>query len=161
MKNKITEFEGFAELYITQRNGNTITAIIDKDDIDRVGNMSWCWNGDYIKSSKRILLHHFIMGTKPDRTQKVECDHINRNKLDNRKCNLRIIPAIINNRNKGLISTNKTGYTGIYKRENGDWNAYIEVLGKNHWKTGLKSMEDAIIERKKLEEKYWGKKALT
>ena len=45
-------------------------------------------------------------------------DHINRNGLDNRKCNLRIVNTSVNNRNANIRCDNTTGVKGICEDEN-------------------------------------------
>lgn len=54
------------------------------------------------------LLHY---GEWPRR----EVDHINGNRSDNRICNLRDVPAEINNRNKAKCRNSASGITGIYR----------------------------------------------
>ena len=44
-----------------------------------------------------------------------EIDHINGDRSDNRICNLRDVPAEINNRNKAKARSSATGITGIYR----------------------------------------------
>lgn len=43
-----------------------------------------------------------------------ERDHINGNRTDNRRENLRVIPASANRFNKGMNSRNKSGHTGVF-----------------------------------------------
>ena len=58
-----------------------------------------------------IYLHHLVMGKPP---KGLVTDHINRNRLDNRKSNLRFIPQSSNAINKSSQSNNKSGYRGVH-----------------------------------------------
>jgi len=99
--NKIVIFDNYAEIQIyDQKRKPKLTTKIDLDDIDKVINDWWIFNGDYVKlgTSKNVeYLHHRIMGRPPGI---LVLDHINRNKLDNRKSNLRFITKGENNRNR-------------------------------------------------------------
>lgn len=89
-----------AEIIITDRTDNVIcTAIIDAEDVDRVKRHKWSFQGKYVRTSiknKNIYLHRFIMNYNGD----LDIDHINRNRLDNRKVNLRICTRSLNLSNK-------------------------------------------------------------
>ena len=95
-------------------------AIIDEDDYERASRYNWRyeWSTGYISgriNNRYVLLHRFILNlTDP----KIYTDHINRNKLDNRKCNLRKCTPAENSRNrkptaghiyKGVKVSKKTG----------------------------------------------------
>ena len=83
--------------------------VIDFEDTGMVSNYSWHKCSEYISSShyhegskKEIFLHNFVMNklTFEGRGQKETVDHINRNPLDNRKCNLRIVNQTQQNLNQ-------------------------------------------------------------
>ena len=57
-------------------------------------------------------------------------DHINGNKLDNRRCNLRTVTLAENQLNRRLNKNNKFGYPGISLEPNGKYRARIQLKGK-------------------------------
>lgn len=106
-------------------------AIIDTVDAEFV--LSRNWRADaygYVITgggrNKRptYKLHRILM----DAPSGVEVDHINRNKLNNRRCNLRLVTHAENSRNLEKRPSNTSGYKGVtwYKRHQ-KWRAYIRV----------------------------------
>lgn len=82
----------------------------------------------YSRSSK-IYMHRIIMNAKPE--EKV--DHINRNKLDNRKNNLRISTSAQNNHNRTKSPNATSKYYGVCRVKNTDrWETYITHDKKKH-----------------------------
>ena len=67
-----------------------------------------------------VFLHRLVSNAKP----KEIVDHINRNKLDNRQENLRIVTSLMNclNRNKNIKKSSK--YKGVAKHRCG-WQVYV------------------------------------
>jgi len=96
-------------------DGNT-HFIIDKADIPLVNSRWWHMTRDgYIESagSKRmpkVKLHQFLMGEVPDG---YVVDHINRNVLDCRRCNLRTATLQQNSMNRSMGRNNTSGYVGV------------------------------------------------
>lgn len=94
-------------------NGQTF--IFDADEILSVKRYSWfiSTNG-YVTTSlntgESLLLHSLILGE----IDGLIIDHISRNKLDNRKCNLRYGTHQQNTFNSGVSRNNTTGYKGVY-----------------------------------------------
>lgn len=83
-------------------------------------------------------------------------DHINRNKLDNRKENIRITSFSANSYNRSVSVKSKSGYTGVYKTKSGKWSASIRKDYKLI-KLGIyENLEDAISARRKAEMEYFG-----
>ena len=126
---KIKELDSYAEIIIEDKNKNVIgVALIDKDDIDKCYGYKWSINGSgyaitYI-NNKYILLHKLIINNK-DKTKVI--DHINRNKLDNRKNNLRIVPHYINSHNRDIIKNNKGTQ---YRKSDNKWIVTFYVNNK-------------------------------
>lgn len=84
-------------------------------------------------------------------------DHINRNRLDNRKENLRIVSFQDNIRNSNKKSTNKSGFKGVwYDKQRNKWCAGISLNGKSIGLGRYNTIEDAYEARKNGEIKYWG-----
>jgi len=73
-------------------------------------------------------LHHFIVGKPSGR--KMVVDHIDRNPLNNRKNNLRIVSQTINLLNREPLKS-KYGYKGVYKTHN-KFRAEITIDGQKH-----------------------------
>jgi hypothetical protein len=85
-------------------------------------------------------MHRLIMNAKPNE----QIDHINGMPWDNRKENLRIVENKLNSRNKGMYSTNKTGYKGVSAYGNkGKYTAQITVDGKKIHIGCFESVEEA------------------
>lgn len=123
-------------------------AIVDDDDYERISKYNWCINTcgyaiahDINNKGRNILLHRLILNAK-----KGECvDHISRNKLDNRKLNLRKCSQAQNTYNsasRGGLSRFK-GVTWL--SENKCWMAQIIKNGKRFHIGSYKKEEDAAI----------------
>jgi len=63
-----------------------------------------CING------KQIPMHRFLMNAEKGQM----IDHVNRNKLDNRRSNLRFCDKSTNGMNRVATKNNKSGYKNIY-----------------------------------------------
>ena len=95
---------------IIQFNGNDMKFVIDKDDYDKIKDRAWHYTSNqYISSSitvesnrKQLYLHNLVMNRldHPGKGATETVDHINRNGLDNRKENLRIITQSQQNLNQ-------------------------------------------------------------
>lgn len=108
------------------------TAIVDDDDFENINQYKWYvakhtdtrfyavrMFGHGVKKRRRVYLHHFILG-KPDKGLVI--DHINRNSLDNRKENLRIVTQRLNSVN--WDRPRKSKYYGVtWCKQHNRWKA--------------------------------------
>lgn len=130
-------------------------SLVDDEDYDRVMIHKWCVNkygnrwyavrrdGEASKRyglAKVLLLHRFILDAKSDE----ECDHINGDGLDNRKCNLRIVTHQQNLWNQRKRMNTSSKYKGVtWSRKNGKWQAEIASKGIRFFLGLFNSEEEA------------------
>ncbi len=110
------------------------TVMIDEEDINIFNSFSWSITSKgYVRSTisfskkqlKTIFLHRLIMNIEDS---KLQVDHINHNKLDNRKSNLRLCTNQENQRNT-KAKTGVSEYKGVYFAEK-KWRSEIYINGK-------------------------------
>ena len=108
-------------------------AIIDEQDWSLIAPYTWyahgrgrSWHaraadivGERGSSSRPlgIYMHRLILGIP--RGDKRQVDHINRNGLDNRRCNIRVATHSQNMHNRPVNPFSKTGIKLVHRRENG------------------------------------------
>jgi hypothetical protein len=112
-----------------KHKGEDLFYLIDKEDEERVREYNWyCDDHGYIRNKTyKLMLHRFIMNVT-DPTKLI--DHINYDKLDNRKSNLRVVTHSQNMQNQKKYCNNTTGYKGVYLIKNQKWRAIITINKK-------------------------------
>ena len=139
-------------------------ALVDDEDFEYLNQFKWQLNDNgYAVRSEHIYLginkyknNHIRMHREINKTPKeLFTDHINRNKLDNRKSNLRTVTKSENAINTKLNSNNASGYKGIYwDKFTNKWRAEIKIFYKKISLGRFLNLEDAILARKEGEIKY-------
>lgn len=125
-------------------------AIVDKEDYAELRKFNWHITGaGYAAYSRKVngktvvhLMHREILGNLAAE----HTDHINRDRLDNRKENLKPCTASENAANNRVRSDSSTGHKGIYwmKKKN----LYRATTTKNgviHYIGKFKKLDDAVF----------------
>lgn len=105
-------------------------ATVDDADYEYLSQWKWSYSSGYAirkqfvdGKPRRIYMHRFIANPPAG----FEVDHIDRNKLNNCRSNLRICTRSENARN---VSRNKKQFRGVSQRTKNSWQAQIMCLGK-------------------------------
>jgi hypothetical protein len=76
----------------------------------------------------------------------LQIDHINRDRSDNRLCNLRLVTHMENGHNQKLRATNNSGYAGVFwHTQSKKWRASIMVNYKPIHLGGFDTPEEANV----------------
>lgn len=95
------------------------------------------------------LIWKLVTGEDPE-----EIDHINGIRFDNRWCNLRPVSHRQNSQNRKRNCRNKSGMSGVIKRENGKWRARINVDGRELNLGTFCTKAEAILARRSAERRF-------
>lgn len=145
---------------------NGMSAKVSPEDYERLSEYSWYFqttnnyaatnqtirgekytspNGATKSKQRTVLMHRVVLnvdGKKP----RMVVDHINGDRLDNRRENLRVVTNSQNlwNKNNKLNKRNTSGHRGIYKTSNGTFVAALNV-NRKHYRLGTFKTLDAAI----------------
>lgn len=147
--NKIIIENDLAKIIIESPKYGTNYVIIDISDIDKVKGYNWVLsNKKYVYCNKlnvqiqRVILNYY--GND-------DIDHINKNPLDNRKCNLRVCSHLENMQNQNVRKKNKTGIKNIYYNKKDKYYRVDLVYNRIRYNGGVyRNIQDAIIALEKL-----------
>lgn len=128
----------------TKRRG---VALVDRADAEAVGVYPWCMSRGYavrgaqIGGKRRlVLMHRFLLGLSPG--DGVQVDHINGNKLDNRRANLRVCTNAENHQNLHHCGF----YRGVsWHARKKRWQAYAYLARKKRHLGYYASKEEAAV----------------
>ena len=150
---------------IIYTNRTKIPFQIDECDFEKVSAQSWRIGSkgypetdvvtieNDLRKSRVKRLHLFILGRAPIGLQ---WDHRNRDKLDNRRENLRAVTPLINYRNRGVRADNKSGIRGVtWDSKNNLWLTEIVDKGERIFLGRFASLEEAKLVRKEAENVFW------
>jgi hypothetical protein len=144
-------------------------AIVDEEDYERLIKFHWCADKDVntyyarrivsVNGKRRgVKMHREVLGLTWGDGKMV--DHINRNGLDNRKCNLRLVTPSQSGHNRRTRSDNKSGYRGVnWSKGSKLWVVRFGTEGKRYYCGRYKELEKAALAYDKVAFKMIGNEA--
>lgn len=152
-----TIIRGPMESKIITSAGDVI--IVDTDMLPVLSEYTWCLNTQRYPVSRTkgtyVRLNRLVM----DCDQTLVVDHINGDRLNNRKSNLRICKQVENSRNKGIGCNNQSGVPGVSKQPDGKWRVRIMVDRSEKALGVYGTFEEAVKVRREAEKYYFGEYA--
>lgn len=142
-------------------------ALIDDEDLPLVAGRKWYVLEGYATSDGRpgdagkvVLMHGLLISTPAG----LQVDHIDGNRLDNRRRNLRLATRQEQARNRKRRSDNTSGYKGVSKAKNGTskaWTANVWEKGKRIFYASFDNPIDAARAYDAAARKHFGEFART
>lgn len=112
-------------------------AIVDDEDYEQVSKHKWYFTGGYARRDvvriirSRVYLH-LVIAKRMGLSGEDDVDHINGDKLDNRRSNLRDATRTQNNCNRRLSNRNTSGYKGVSCRPDRKNKPFVANIQVNH-----------------------------
>ena len=133
---------GYGEVYCVPLTQDEY-AIIDVCDYDKVKDHRWFltaqkYAGTNINGTG-VLLHRMIMNNPSG----MLVDHINGDRIDDRRCNLRLASALENSWNTKAKNSSSTGYKNISKIKN-SWQVMLRINGLSTYLGRFPTLEEAL-----------------
>lgn len=130
-------------------------ALVDNEDYDFLSQFNWHINklgyAASQKDNKKYYMHRLVNKTPIG----MDTDHINRDRLDNRKVNLRTATRTENAINRGKNKNNTSGFKGVsWNKGNNKWLAHIKVNYKLINLGTFRDIKDAVLVRQNAERIY-------
>jgi len=154
LKGNEYRIEGDTVIVLIKSKGVTYEAYIDYEDYPVIRNHTWCRNvaTGYAQAIDRIsrrgiYMHRLVLDASGFYAK---TDHIDGNKLDNRKRNLRICNDGQNHHNS---YKHRNGTAGVSRHLDGGWDARLQVEGIIHRKY-FKTYEEALAQRRAWEKEF-------
>ncbi len=128
------------------RTGEEVgVTLISDQDVPTQGSYQWRLGGTGYavrwKNGRTVYLHREIVGLEAG--DGFEVDHINRDRLDNRRENLRVTVRAENGQNLPS-QEGSSRFRGVaFDKRRGKWTAQVKVNGRKHYLGGFDTEEEA------------------
>ena len=146
--NLINKYEDYAIMKIYHMpTDNVYDVYIDLEDLEKIKDFKWHISVPqnsrtlYVSHDRLGKLHRYLLNIT---NSNVFVDHIDRNGLNNRKCNLRAVNNSTNKKNMDVRSDNKLGYNGISLEGNSYRVSWQENGKQRSKKFNINKYEDAL-----------------
>ena len=136
-------------------------AIVDDEDYEWLNQWKWYCNAQGYavreqsvgkNKSKMIRMHRLINKTQ----EGYDTDHIDRNRLNNKRNNLRTVNHKENMFNLSMAKNNMSGHRGVnWHKESKKWRAYLQINHKQIYLGIYNTINEAILARKQGEKIYY------
>jgi hypothetical protein len=155
---------GVAETQVTRGQSTRVDAV----DADLLADSRWqCSIEGYAvryvrcapKPRQKLALHRLVLERAIGRQlfEYEQADHINGDRLDNRRSNLRTASITQNRQNRARPKNNTSGVKGVFwMAGKNEWYAYISVNGKRKALGRYSTKEEAAARRAQAEQQHYG-----
>jgi hypothetical protein len=134
-------------------------AKVDDEDFEYLNKFKWNFHDGYARgwiNKSEVLMHRVILNNTTDEYT----DHINGNRSDNRRSNLRFATNSQNQANMKLPKDNTSGCKGVcYAKYDKKWKSRIMVKGKRILLGYFLDKNEAVQAYKNAAIKYFGEYA--
>jgi hypothetical protein len=137
-------------------------AIIDDADYEALSQFKWCYSGgdsgyavrrvSKAEGGRIVYLHRLIAKAQEGEV----VDHINRDKMDNTRANLRLVTAQHNVINRPIHKRNKTGIKGVYMSPFGKYVVNMSLNNRTKYLGTFDTLDQAEACRAAACEKFYG-----
>ena len=153
---KYNEYRIDGDVVIGKSSNTDDEFMVDLQDFDKIKDICWSVSQNngvkelrgWDSTVKKVVRMHGFLGFE-------KYDHIDRNELNNRRCNLRIATPQEQVWNRGKVANKSSTVTGVsWCERDKRWAAELFYNGKKVFRKYFKTEQEAIIARLQEEVKY-------
>lgn len=145
---------------IIELHGGT-SALVDEADLDKLVCVRWYLTKDgyargKLKDGKHVSMHRHVLGLT-GALSAFDVDHIDGNRLNNQRSNLRLVNDSLNQANRHVIQGGYSKFRGVtWHKQVGKWQAQIKVNGRSIYLGVYASELDAAMAYALAAKRYFG-----